>query len=310
MSLNPHSKTWARDLESAKASEASTRSPSPLCAPPLLHHDVYHMHDLAPLETDSSSDHLENLLHPNYRHDSTHHYPHHSEKPHPTAITIDAFPHIHGRHPVTSQRQLYLLACTSALTVGLGLGGAVGVWKTIHRVIEDATRHSHPHLSNWPAGFLMGFVLAPIFETSTRAFFAKATGVLTVPKPPPARGGFFSARAVTHRFVTHLLTVSAALIGLGAAKGVQMQYGPTRGVLALEFPTFVVGFTLYGLVRLVMETITWNCKLWIDYFKEVVDPGEHWLWIPRGLEIGFFFTLFSTFKELTAVLAVLLFGGK
>ena len=207
----------------------------------------------------------------------------------------------------------------------------------------------------------MGFVLAPIFETSARAFFAKATGVLTVPNPPPARGGFFSARAVTHRFVTHLLTVSAALIGLGAVKGVQMQYGPTRGVLALEFPTFVVGFTLYGLVRLVMETITWNCELeverrgegaswgrwaagvgreigalycgrtvltvlvrdsltfaifpylgslWVDYFKEVVDPGEHFLWVPRGLEIGFFFTLFSTLKELTAVVAVLLFGGK
>ncbi|KAK1834627.1 hypothetical protein QBC39DRAFT_397285 [Podospora conica] len=371
MSLNPHSKTWTRDLEAAKWSEPSTRAPSPLSAPPLLHHDLFH-HDLPPFETDSSNDHLENLLlhHRDDHHDDPYHHrddhhddhhPLHSEKPHPTATTIPAFPHTPARHPVTSHRQLFLLTLTSSLTVGLGLGAAVGIWSTIHKSIQSATHHAHPHLSNWPAGLLMGFLLAPLLETSARAFLSKATGVLTVPAPPPTRGGFFSARATLHRLVTHLLTITSALIGLGAVKAVQMQYAPTRDRVWLEFPVFVVGFTFYGGARLVLETITWDAALeverrgagagwgawaagvgrevgalycgrtaltvllrdaltfavfpylgplWIEWWTTVVDPGEEWLWVPEGLQIGFFFTLFSTFKEVTAVLAVLLFGGK
>lgn len=360
MSLNVP-QLWTTDLESGKGSEVSTRAPSPLPEPPELHHDLFHLHD--PHPEDSSTDHLQNLLHPNYHHDDPHHFSHHSEKPHPSAITISAFPHLPGRHPVKSQRQLFLLACTTALTIGLGLGAAVGVWKTIHISAERATHFERPHLAAWPPGILMGFVLSPFFETVARAFFAKVTGVLTNPAPPPlARGqGFFSARAAYHRLVTHLLTVSASIVGLSPVRAVMMQYGPTRGVLGVEFPTFVVGFTLFGFVKLMMEVMYWDCEVeverrgegaswgvwakgvareigalytgptvltvlvrdaltfatwpyigveWIGYFKHVADPEEHFLWVPRGAEIPFFFSLFCAYKEATAVLAALLFGAK
>lgn len=356
MSLKvPQSKPWAQDLESG--TEPSTRAPSPLPEPPELHHDPFHLHDHHP--EDSSTDHLQNLLHPNYPHDTPHHLSHHSEKPHPSAVTTSAFPHLPGRHPVTSQRQLFLLACASALTVGLGLGAAVGVWKTIHISVERATHFERPHLAAWPPGILMGFVLSPFFETVARALFAKATGVLTNPTPPPVRGGFFSARAVYHRFVTHLLTVSASIVGISPVRAVMMQYGPTRGVLGVEFPVYVVGFVPFAFVKLMMEVIYWDCELeverraegaswgvwakgvareigalytgrtfltvlirdaltfgtwpylgfvWIGYFKNVVDPEEHFLWVPRGGEIPIFFSLFCAYKEATAVLAALLFG--
>lgn len=354
MALNvSQSKLWARDLESANPSELSTRAPSPLPEPPILHHDLFH-HDLAP--QDSSADHLSTLLHPNYNHDGP---SYHAHEKHPSAVTITAFPYSIGRHPVTSQRQLFLLACASALTVGLGLGAAVGIWKTIHLSTERATHYVRPHLASWPPGVLMGFVISPVFETVARAFFAKATGVLTNPAPPPARGGFFSARAVYNRLVTHLLTVSASVVGISPVRAVMMQYGPTRGVLGVEFPVYVVGFVLFGFVKLMMEVTYWNSELeverraegaswgvwaasvgreigalytgrtiltvlirdaltfstwpyfgivWIGYFKNVVDPEEHFLWVPRGLEIPIFFSMFCAYKEVTAVLAALLFG--
>lgn len=354
MALNvSQSKLWARDLESANPSELSTRAPSPLPEPPILHHDLFH-HDLAP--QDSSADHLSTLLHPNYNHDGP---SYHAHEKHPSAVTITAFPYSIGRHPVTSQRQLFLLACASALTVGLGLGAAVGIWKTIHLSTERATHYVRPHLASWPPGVLMGFVISPVFETVARAFFAKATGVLTNPAPPPARGGFFSARAVYNRLVTHLLTVSASVVGISPVRAVMMQYGPTRGVLGVEFPVYVVGFVLFGFVKLMMEVTYWNSELeverraegaswgvwaasvgreigalytgrtiltvlirdaltfstwpyfgivWIGYFKNVVDPEEHFLWVPRGLEIPIFFSMFCAYKEVTAVLDALLFG--
>ncbi|KAK0745536.1 hypothetical protein B0T18DRAFT_390143 [Schizothecium vesticola] len=193
----------------------------------------------------------------------------------------------------------------------------------VHKTIQAATHHVHPHLANWPARFLMGFVLAPVFETGDCAFFAKLTGVLRAPvPPPPARsGGFFSSRTVLHQLVTHLCTVSLALTCIGAVKAVKMQYAPTRGPVVLELPVFVVGFTLYGLCRLVLETVTVGLRagrtcltvavtdsltfavfpyigpLWIEYWETVVDPGKEWLWVAEGLNIGFFFSSFPFFSR-------------
>jgi len=182
--------------------------------------------------------------------DSDHYLTSDNEKP-STAQPPDTTPTTIWKHfPITTQRAHLLAITTESLSVGLGLGSAVGTWACIHTTLTKATattnnNNNNPHIANWAAGLLMGFFLAPLLEKASRVLFGKAAVVLVKPSTP-----HFAAR-----LTDHAITICAALLGVGICKAVQMQYGPFHSNLGFEYAVFVVGFTAYAFVRVVLYTI-------------------------------------------------------
>jgi len=249
-------------------------------------------------------------------------------------------PTVHFHHPITTQRDHFLASIGESLSVGLGLGSAIGIWACIHDTLKKAT-YGNVHIANWVCGPILGFLLAPLLEKAARVFFGKAGSVLATPKIHNTAG----------RFIDHFTTISTALVGLGICKGIQMQYGPLHSNVGLEYAVFVVGFGFHAFLRVVLytlitgheyeveriecswrrvpEVIFWDfidhfhhiyivvtvnirdsltfclypylMVLWIGYWG-TVDPEGHHVWLPQMLNIGFFFSFFSILKEVTYLL--------
>jgi len=250
-------------------------------------------------------------------------------------------PRVWQHYPITTQRDHFLAAISESLSVGLGLGSAVGIWACIHDTIKRATPEN-VHIANWTAGLIMGFVLAPLLEKAARVFFGKAGAVLVKPQ----------TQNIASRFIDHAITICSALLGVGLCKGVQMQYHPLHTNLGFEYAVFVVGFTIYAFLRVTLYTIgtrhdydgdkiecAWTevpsvvfwefldhfchvyiiisvnirdfltfaiypylMTIWIGYWEKI-DPEGKFTWLPQMLNIGFFFTFFSMLKETTFLLA-------
>ncbi|KAK5653480.1 hypothetical protein OQA88_8966 [Cercophora sp. LCS_1] len=110
----------------------------------------------------------------------------------------------------------------------------------------------------------MGFFLAPLLERAARVFFGKAGAVLV--KPP-------SLNAAA-RFTEHAITICSALVGLGFCKAVQMQYQPLHASLGFEYAVFVIGFTVYAFLRVMLYTIATAH----DYDSDRIERG--WAEVP------------------------------
>ncbi|KAK3390663.1 hypothetical protein B0H63DRAFT_466242 [Podospora didyma] len=248
----------------------------------------------------------------------------------------------HTCHSITTQREHFTATIFEALSVGLGLGSAVGVWACINETLKKTT--SNVHLANWVAGFLMGFVLAPCLEKASRLCLAKTSSVLAKPR---------QQISATVRLADHIITIMSALIGLGIVKGIQMQYGLLHSNLGYEYAIFVVGFSGQAFVYTILSTIAFSREyeaetisrrwtqlpavllseyldhfrrvyslltinirdsltfaiypylmaLWVEYWK-TVDPTAMFAWVAHGLNIAFFFAFFSILKEVTYLLAI------
>ena len=249
-------------------------------------------------------------------------------------------PSVHVHHPITTQREHFLATLGEALSVGLGLGSAVGIWACIHETLETCT--GNRHLANGVAAILMGFFIAPVLENAARLFLGKTLAVLQKPHYTNAT-----------RFVDHLVTITSAFVAIGLAKGIQMQYGPLHASLGFEYVVFVVGFVAHSFLKTLLYTIAINhdyeaenvacgftalpavlywqyldhfyhifvlvtvnlrdtltfalypylMVLWLRYW-DTIDPEGRFAWVAHGVNIGFFFTFFSIIKEITYLTAI------
>ncbi|KAK3358217.1 hypothetical protein B0T25DRAFT_541173 [Lasiosphaeria hispida] len=244
---------------------------------------------------------------------------------------------IHAYHPIIHQRQHFLAAIAESLSVGLGLGSAVGIWACINETLKTI----NVHMANWVAGVVMGFILAPLLEKGARLLIGKMTPVLKKPRYTNYT-----------RLLDDILTIMSALWALGLAKGIQRQYGPLHTSLGFEFGVFVVGFCAHSFLRTLLYTIVLNhdyegesmvcgwaempavlfweyldhfhhvyvlvtvnlrdfltfalypylAVVWMGYWETVDSRGE-FAWVGHGLNIGFFFVFFTIIKEVTYLVA-------
>jgi len=258
----------------------------------------------------------------------------------PTPITIAEAENMIGVRvflPVITQREHFVAVIGEVLSVGLGLGSAIGIWACINELLKAV----NVHLANWVGGVIMGFFLAPFFDKAARLFFGKTLTVLKKPRYTNMT-----------RFCDHLITITSAQVALGPIKGIQMQYGPFHTSLGFEYLVFVVGFAAQSFVRIYLYTIaldhdyeresvvsSWRrmpvelIREYLDHFRhvfvfisenirdfltfatypylqalwmahwDVIDPEGKFAWAEHGLNIGFFFTYFSIIKEITFLIA-------
>jgi hypothetical protein len=245
--------------------------------------------------------------------------------------------HVRVFLPVITQREHFVAVVGESLSVGLGLGSAVGIWACINETLKPV----NVHVANWAAGLVMGLFLAPFLDKAARLFFGKTLTVLKKPR----HGGLT-------RFLDHVITVLSALVALGPLKGIQMQYAPFHTSLGFEYLVFVVGFAAQSFVKTYLYTIAlshdyeresivvpwtglpvelfWEyldhfhhvfvlvsenlrdfltfalypylMVLWIGHW-ETIDPTGEFAWVAHCLNIGFFFSFFSILKEVTFLVA-------
>jgi len=176
-------------------------------------------------------------------------------------------PPVHTHHPTKTQRELFLAIVGESLSVGFGLGSAVGIWACIHATLVKIPHGSNPHLANWVCGVLMGFFLAPLLEKASRVFFGRLGTVLAKPHP--------RHESVVTRFAEHFTTITTALVGVGIAKGVQMQYAPFHASLGCEYAVFVIGFTVHAFLRAVFYPLIISTNF-EEYQAERVARNLSW----------------------------------
>ena len=177
---------------------------------------------------------------------------------------------VHTHHPITTQRDHFLATIGESLSVGLGLGSAVGIWACIHATLKTAIpttpNHLNIHIANWLCGLLMGFLLAPLLEKSARLLLGKTGTGMVLAKPHHHGEG--QSVSFSARMAEHCVTISTALVGVGLCKGIQMQYAPLRSSsLGFEYLVFVVGFTIHAFLRVVVYTLVAGH----DYEAEIVE---------------------------------------